>query len=197
MNIDYKELVKKKSDEELVKMVFVDRDGYQPLAIEAAEEEIKIRNLNLTQIATIKTNLLDEQEVKTTIDNATPTTLVRFLNFVIDMFMVLILNSFLSYFIAYFFIIYEISLSTIHIYLVLAISYFSYYVFMETTLQKTIGKFATKTRVIMKDGSKPKTYDIFRRTFCRIIPLDGFSFLFDANGFHDRLSDTTVVKDKY
>lgn len=197
MNIDYKDLVKRKSDEELVKMVFVDRDGYQPLAIEAAEEEIKIRNLNLTQIATIKTNLLDEQEVKTNIDNATPTTLVRFLNFIIDMFMVLILNSFLSYFIAYFFIIYEISLTTIHIYLVLAISYFSYYVFMETTLQKTIGKFATKTRVTMKDGSKPKTYDIFRRTFCRIIPLDGFSFLFDVNGFHDRLSDTTVVKDKY
>jgi uncharacterized RDD family membrane protein YckC len=197
MKIDYKDLVKKKSDEELVKMVFVDRDGYQPLAIAAAEEEIKIRNLDLTQIDTLRTNLLDEQEVKTTIDKATPTKLVRFLNFVIDLFMVLILNSFLSYFIAYFVIIYEISLTTVHIYLMLAISYFSYYVFMETTLQKTIGKFITKTHVIMKDGSKPKTYDIFRRTFCRIIPLDGFSFLFDANGFHDKLSDTKVIKDKY
>ena len=80
-------------------------------------------------------------------------------------------------------------------YLIFFASYIAYYVFMETKYQKTIGKFITKTKVVNKNGTKPEVGDILRRTFCRLIPFDRISFLFTSNGFHDRLSDTTIIKD--
>lgn len=73
--------------------------------------------------------------------------------------------------------------------------YIGYYVFMETKYQKTIVKFITNTKVVNKNGTKPKVGDVLRRTFCRLIPFDRISFLFTANGFHDRLSDTTIIKE--
>jgi uncharacterized RDD family membrane protein YckC len=81
-------------------------------------------------------------------------------------------------------------------YLMLAVGFFGYYVIMETKYQKTIGKYITKTKVVNKNGTKPEVGDIVRRTFCRLIPFDRISFLFTANGFHDRLSDTTIIKDE-
>jgi uncharacterized RDD family membrane protein YckC len=78
----------------------------------------------------------------------------------------------------------------------LAAAFFGYYVIMETKYQKTIGKFITKTTVVTKDGAKPEIGDIVRRTFCRLIPFDRISFMFTKNGFHDRLSDTIIIKDK-
>jgi uncharacterized RDD family membrane protein YckC len=87
-------------------------------------------------------------------------------------------------------------LMTILGYLMLTASFFGYYVFMETKYQKTIGKFITKTKVVNKNGTRPEVGDIVRRTFCRLIPFDRISFLFTQNGFHDRLSDTTIIKDE-
>lgn len=66
---------------------------------------------------------------------------------------------------------------------------------MEYKFQKTIGKLITKTKVLSADGENAQIGDIIVRTFCRLIPLDRLSFLFASNGFHDRLSNTTVVKD--
>jgi uncharacterized RDD family membrane protein YckC len=81
-------------------------------------------------------------------------------------------------------------------YVILLLSYIGYYTLMETKYQKTIGKFITKTTVVTKDGAKPEVGDIVRRTFCRLIPFDRVSFLFTQNGFHDKLSDTTIIKDE-
>lgn len=66
---------------------------------------------------------------------------------------------------------------------------------METVFQKTIGKFLTKTKVISQDGEKPTFQKIVGRTFGRLIPLDHISYFFSKEGFHDRVSATTVVKD--
>ena len=43
MNIDFNEVMSKHADDELIKIVTIDKNKYQPLAIEAAEEEIKKR----------------------------------------------------------------------------------------------------------------------------------------------------------
>jgi hypothetical protein len=59
---------------------------------------------------------------------------------------------------------------------------------------KTLGKFITKTKVVIK-GRKPSINDIMRRTFCRLIPFDRLSFLFMENGIHDGLSNTRVIKE--
>ncbi len=69
-----------------------------------------------------------------------------------------------------------------------------YFMTMETLFQKSLGKFVTKTIVVMEDGSKPKVSDIFIRSLCRYIPFDALSFLGDiGRGWHDSISNTYVV----
>jgi uncharacterized RDD family membrane protein YckC len=46
----------------------------------------------------------------------------------------------------------------------------------------------------MKDGSKPNVYTIIKRTLCRFIPFEIFTFLGSKRGWHDVFSNTYVVK---
>jgi len=72
-----------------------------------------------------------------------------------------------------------------------------FYFILEATTQRTIGKFLTGTMVVMEDGSKPSAWVIFKRTLCRLIPFEPFSFFRDdSRGWHDTISDTFVVNAK-
>ena len=70
-----------------------------------------------------------------------------------------------------------------------------YFILTETIWGKTIGKFITKTKVVMLDGSKPKFWNIVLRTIARLIPFETFSFLFSrpTRGWHDIISGTIVA----
>lgn len=68
-----------------------------------------------------------------------------------------------------------------------------YYTLFESLCSRTIGKYITKTIVVNEDGSKPDSQIILKRTLCRLIPFDGFSFLGSGRGWHDSISDTYVV----
>ena len=74
-----------------------------------------------------------------------------------------------------------------------------YYVCLESIWGKTIGKFITKTKVVMKDGTKPTPKNIIIRTFCRYIPFDPLTFLDPDKpvGWHDSFSRTIVKDDPY
>lgn len=71
-----------------------------------------------------------------------------------------------------------------------------YFVIFESIWSKTPAKFITKTKVIMKDGTRPAFGAIFLRTLCRFIPFDALSFL-EPNpvGWHDKFSKTMVVNE--
>lgn len=71
-----------------------------------------------------------------------------------------------------------------------------YYTLFESLCSRTIGKYITKTIVVNEDGSKPDSQIILKRTLCRLIPFDGFSFLGSGRGWHDSISDTYVVDKK-
>lgn len=64
----------------------------------------------------------------------------------------------------------------------------------EYFFSKSFGKLITRTRVVSKDGSKPKLSQIVVRTLARFIPFDALSFL-DRHpvGWHDSLSGTIVI----
>ncbi len=72
------------------------------------------------------------------------------------------------------------------------------YMIFEILLKgKTIGKYITKTLVVMEDGAKPKASDIILRSLCRLIPFEAFSFLgAEGRGWHDSMSNTYVVDEK-
>jgi len=188
----FTEIMSKRTNEELIKIVTVDRDSYQPTAIEAAEKEIEKRNIEVSKIEELKTTYTKLADNQKQIDSNKVSAMTRLLHFIVDTLAVLIFATILSFLI--------IPLATdsnqnLLGYLLLAVSFFGYYIFMETKYQKTLGKFITKTKVIMKDGQKPTQSDIIRRTAFRLVPFDRVSYFFVVNGIHDYLSNTTVVKD--
>ncbi|CAM3334144.1 RDD family protein [Empedobacter stercoris] len=63
------------------------------------------------------------------------------------------------------------------------------------TKGRSLGKLITGTKVVMIDGSEPTTKDYFNRNLCRLIPFDVLTFL-GENGWHDKISNTTVVNKK-
>lgn len=185
---DFKDVMSKRTDEELFRIISIERKDYQPLAVIAAEEEIKNRNLDssrINEINLIITNKISQQNL---LKIKIATKPLRFLNFIVDALVI-----FLIYFlITYPFNIYlESAIGQIFFVLI----YIVYYVILEVIFQKTIGKFITKTKVITTEEGKPSAPNIIKRTLCRVIPFDQVSYLFTLNGFHDRFSDTTVIKD--
>lgn len=71
-----------------------------------------------------------------------------------------------------------------------------YYVVFETMFGATPAKFITETRVIKNDGKKAAAGTILVRTLSRFIPFEVFSFIFGLSGWHDRISATSVIKEK-
>lgn len=70
-----------------------------------------------------------------------------------------------------------------------------YYLVMEIYFSRTLAKYFTKTVVAMRNGSKPTTAAILKRTLCRFIPFEAFTFLGSkSRGWHDSFSHTYVVK---
>ena len=72
-----------------------------------------------------------------------------------------------------------------------------YYTLLEYFLQgKTIGKLITKTRAVTEDNRNLDFETALKRSLCRLIPFEAFSFLGDnAVGWHDSLSKTKVIED--
>jgi len=195
MKNDFTNVMFGKTDEELIKIVTLNRGKYQEEAVKAAEHEIDLRNIDASRFEEISSKINVNEKITKEIENNSVRSIVRFANFVID-FMVI-------------FILYAIIVPTIEsilpltnrvelsIYrmgsLILFIAF--YYISFEHNSQKTLGKMITKTKVVTLDGNKPELMDIVSRTFCRLIPFDRFSFFFTRNGFHDAISGTKVIKD--
>lgn len=73
--------------------------------------------------------------------------------------------------------------------------FIGYYVILEATTGKTIGKMLVGTKVIREDGGKPSAAQIIGRSFCRMIPFEPFSaFGSSSQMWHDRFSGTRVIQ---
>lgn len=186
----------KRTDEELIEIVKVKRDDYQPEAVEAAEKELESRQVNPDQIEQVEQELTEKETKKKEFDSSKVTSWTRLIHFIVDLIGFFLTAMILSLIVDLFIPTSDQTTIGLIGYLLMLVSFFLYYVFMEYKYQKTIGKFLTKTKVVMSDGRKPELNEIFIRTACRLIPFDRLSYLFTRNGFHDRLSNTTVIKDE-
>lgn len=73
----------------------------------------------------------------------------------------------------------------------------AYYVVAEGVFGSTVGKFITGTVVVDENGNKPGWGIILKRSLCRLIPFEIFSFLGSpSRGWHDSISNTYVVNKK-
>lgn len=76
---------------------------------------------------------------------------------------------------------------------------FLYYFSMEYMWGITLGKLATRTKVISLTNENINMLQIIWRTLCRFIPFEAFSILFSKSrrSWHDILSKTMVVDIEY
>lgn len=116
----------------------------------------------------------------------------RFYNMLIDQSIITITWSIIFFFFLRFVPSLDSELIQISSYLLID---FLYYVITESTFSQTIGKLITKTRVITNTGEKPELFIIIKRTLCRFIPLEAYSFINNEIGLHDRYSRTIVTID--
>lgn len=195
MENEFAKVMSERTDEELIKIVTVERERYNPTAIEAADTEIEKRNIDTSEFETIKEQATVEKEQKQKVDSNVVGSGIRFVNFLIDFIVWLILAFILSFIIGIFVQPTDQGILTLFGYVLIFATLIAYYAIMEIRFQKTVGKFITKTKVVKMNGEKPTNGDIITRTFCRLIPFDRISFLFVKNGIHDFLSKTKVVKD--
>ena len=195
MENEFAKVMSERTDEELIKIVTVERESYNPTAIEAADVEIEKRNIDTSEFEKIKEQATVEKEQKQKVDSNVVGSGIRFVNFLIDFIVWLILAFIVSFIIGIFVQPTDQGLLTLFGYVLIFGTFIAYYAIMEIKFQKTVGKFVTKTKVVKMNGEKPTDGDIITRTFCRLIPFDRLSFLFVKNGIHDFLSKTKVVKD--
>jgi uncharacterized RDD family membrane protein YckC len=71
---------------------------------------------------------------------------------------------------------------------------FGYYAFFEATLGRTPGKLLTRTRVVDVAGGPASFGQILGRTAARFVPFEPFSFFGSTHGWHDRWSNTRVIR---
>jgi len=195
MDFDFKAEMLSLNDEDLIKIVTVDRENYQSDAVVAAEAEIIKRNIEINKFEQVKNDLTNRIEEQKELDTKKVNPLVRIIHFLVDTTLFFIIAIFLYSILG---LLINFSgnetLFKFWNYLILAIAFLGYYIFMEAKYQTTVGKIITKTKVVTKDGKKPEFTNIVRRTLFRLIPVDQISFLFLSEGFHDYLSETTIVK---
>ena len=195
MENKFTQVMSERTDEQLIKIVTIDRDGYEPIAVEAAEQEIQKRKIDIAKVDEVKIDLIAKLKEDKEIDSNKVHSFTRFLHYLIDSFVIFILAMILSFIVGLFINLNSLIIAKLIIYAMMTITFFAYYIYMEYRFEKTIGKIITKTKVVNKNGHKAELGDIIRRTFSRIIPLEGVSFLFTINGLHDYLSETIVIKD--
>ncbi len=198
MKNEFTKVMSQRSDEELIKIVTVEKEKYNPEAIEAAEIELKNRNLDTSIIDEIKEKTIIRKTNEQKVNKNIVSSFTRFLNFIIDFFCLNIVFVVLVFVLGIFITVLPenegiLSFFFILIYIATVVFYYS---FMEIKFQKTVGKFLTKTKVVKITGEKPDNSEIITRSFYRLIPFDRISFLFTRNGIHDYLSKTKVVKDR-
>jgi len=114
----------------------------------------------------------------------------RFLNFIIDYIIIL------GIVVAVILIIGGFS-SESGFYLVFYPTFWLYYVVMEGSTGRTIGKFLIGTVVVTNiDLQAPSISQCMGRSISRFVPFEQFSFLGSQTGWHDNWTNTMVVNVK-
>ena len=70
----------------------------------------------------------------------------------------------------------------------------AYYLGFEGAFGRTPAKFVTGTKVVDVSGGPARFSQVLGRTASRFVPFEPFSFLGRRHGWHDRWSNTRVVR---
>jgi uncharacterized RDD family membrane protein YckC len=129
----------------------------------------------------------------------------RFLNYILDTIFVLLSIVVFAFFLAFFASIFDLNgilswfdnVSDLEGRVLFVVMTIAYYTITEGFFGRSLAKLITGTIVVDENGEKPSFGIIFKRSLCRLIPFEAFSFLGSSGrGWHDSISDTYVVNKK-
>ena len=189
MENTFEQVMVDRTNQQLIKIITVDKESYQKLAVQAARLEIEKRNLSADFIDKTEKEVISEYSVLNRVNSQKASILKRMLNFIIDTGIIIVLM--------YFFYVSLSELPRLFTKFII-LTYFGYYIYFEHKYQKTIGKYITKTKLVNVDGEKATMTQIVQRTFSRLLPFDPFTFFFPKRDmeFHDVFTNTKVINDK-
>ncbi|WCM41399.1 RDD family protein [Flavobacterium sp. CBA20B-1] len=125
---------------------------------------------------------------------------LRFANYLIDFIAVIIVSFIVGALIGILSVLFNFDISFLDNELISRlfgiIIFLFYYACIETlTKGRSIGKYITGTKVVTVEGEQPANSVFLKRSFCRLIPFEAFSFL-GENGWHDSIPKSAVVVKK-
>jgi hypothetical protein len=97
MENEFAKVMSERTDEELIKIVTVERTSYNPTAIEAADAEVKKRNIDTSEFEKLREKATAEKQQKEKVDSNVVGSGIRFLNFIIDFIIWLIIAGILTF----------------------------------------------------------------------------------------------------
>lgn len=195
-----------KSDEELIKIITVDKIDYNPMAVKTARQEIRKRNIPIARIRAIEKKSRPKREQKD-YRNFQKRNLAdfekRLISFIVDAFISCGAGFFITLALAKIFPSSKLDHTLWPFFIVSLILLLIYCAAMEFKYQQTVGKMLTETKVYTTEGAKPTQYQIILRTFARLFFPVSFLFHLALSNFyksfrpplvHDFLSSTRVRK---
>lgn len=178
-------VMREHSNEELQNILTRKRTDYVSDALEAAEEVLKERGVEVNLY-----NINGQISVNAERGGSTDADMyMRLFGYLIDLIAIIAI-----YFVIIFLHSIMAPLSDFDEDLYYWVVFVFYYISLEYVNNgKTIGKIVLKMRVVSSRGNEFSISQICLRLVCRFIPFDAFSFLWEGN-WHDKLSGTKVVK---
>ncbi len=142
--IDFTRFATEQTDKELIRIVTTERDSFHPLAVDAAEKELKERKIDILVHGVKRKEVIAEKIVDSNLVGIN----LRFINLLIDITVWLLISMLII-------IVFTNPNEKYIVFLLFVLTFVSYYSIMEISFQKTIGKFVTKTKVVRINGDKP------------------------------------------
>ena len=97
MENEFTKVMSERTDEELISIVTVERDKYNPVAIEAADAEVEKRNIDTSEFEKIREKATSEKAQKEIVDSNVVGPGIRFVNFLTDFIIWLLIAGILTY----------------------------------------------------------------------------------------------------
>lgn len=153
---------------------------------------VALKILDIAILSLVAYSFIYRHESSLDLKNTEPVTrLSRFFNLSIDTLVILTFAISNMALLKYQGLMLELDITNWQTYLFYAFHSLTYYFILEIIFLQTIGKLHNNSQLKL---NKPRFPTIIVRTLSRKIPFDALSFLIGKNGWHDTLSETSVVR---
>jgi len=197
MENSFSEVMSRLPEKKLIRIVTIEKDSRDPLAVQAAEAELAKRGVDEHKIRRTVDELKVQMISVEVIASSKVPRWLRLSHNILDMICFYLIVYAVNYLIVELELTEDQFLIQLQLFAVQVLSFFWYFVFTEWKYHQTLGKMLTRCHVEKVEGGFADFETILKRTFCRLIPFDAIFYLLTGTMLHDKLSDTVVIRKRF